>query len=225
MSSKVLPNYHKEFIFDRVEKRTGQRLIFLHQMQRWMFTLFLPLPNNGYLESYKGWTGWWRQNKYIRVESCDVRDCDVRETPCCDVRKRSAMLWRQKRSAMLWSQASFSAYWDRVWKSPRNKPYKDHIVNVMIHPSIHPSIYPSIRPSIHPSIHPLIYLWIYLSQRLNPAQLLRLYVNYDLLREAAALAMEYIDAVLGTGKEYFGLKVKWKFIKWPGSLQIARDQG
>ena len=44
-------------------------------------------------------------------------------------------------------------------------------------------------------------------QRLNPAELLRLYLDYDQLSEAAELAVEYIRAALGAGKEYFGLKV------------------
>lgn len=34
-----------------------------------------------------------------------------------------------------------------------------------------------------------------------------MYINYDLLLEAAMLAVEYIQAVLGNGKEYFGLEV------------------
>ena len=44
-------------------------------------------------------------------------------------------------------------------------------------------------------------------QRVNAPELLRLYMNYDLLIEAVTLAVEYIQAVLGNGKEYFGLKV------------------
>ena len=46
-----------------------------------------------------------------------------------------------------------------------------------------------------------------LFQRVNAAELLRLYINYDLLLEAVMLAVEYIEAVLGNGMEYFGLKV------------------
>ena len=46
-----------------------------------------------------------------------------------------------------------------------------------------------------------------LFQRVNASELLRLYINYDLLLEAVMLAVEYIEAVLGNGKEYFGLKV------------------
>ncbi len=46
-----------------------------------------------------------------------------------------------------------------------------------------------------------------LLQRLNAAELLRLYIDFDLLEDAAALTLEYIDAVLGKGPEYFGLKV------------------
>ena len=47
-------------------------------------------------------------------------------------------------------------------------------------------------------------------QRLNAAELLRLYIDFDLLEEATHLTMEYIDAVLGAGPEYFGLKVRTK---------------
>ncbi|CAH3174338.1 unnamed protein product [Porites lobata] len=43
-------------------------------------------------------------------------------------------------------------------------------------------------------------------KRVNAPELLRLYINYDLLIEAVTLAVEYIQAVLGNGKEYFGLK-------------------
>ncbi|XP_070567013.1 nuclear pore complex protein Nup160-like [Ptychodera flava] len=46
---------------------------------------------------------------------------------------------------------------------------------------------------------------IHSHKRVNAAELLRLYINFDMLEEAAYLAMEYIDAVLGKGKEYFGL--------------------
>ena len=42
----------------------------------------------------------------------------------------------------------------------------------------------------------------------NAAELLQLYVNFDLLEEAGELTIEYVNAVLGIGKEYFGLKVK-----------------
>ena len=53
-----------------------------------------------------------------------------------------------------------------------------------------------------------IYYWIaFFFQRVNATELLRLYINYDLLLEAVMLAVEYIEAVLGNGKEYFGLKV------------------
>ena len=41
----------------------------------------------------------------------------------------------------------------------------------------------------------------------NAAELLRLYLDYDLLSDATDLTMDYIDAVLGKGKEYFGLQV------------------
>ena len=46
-----------------------------------------------------------------------------------------------------------------------------------------------------------------LFQRLNAAELLRLFIDFDLLEEAVALALEYLDAASGKGREYFGLKV------------------
>ena len=52
----------------------------------------------------------------------------------------------------------------------------------------------------------LLLNWFFF-QRVNATELLRLYINYDLLLEAVMLAVEYIEAVLGNGKEYFGLKV------------------
>ena len=47
-----------------------------------------------------------------------------------------------------------------------------------------------------------------LPQLANAPSLLRLYLTYDLLQPAALLAIEYIDAVMGHGKEFFGLKVQ-----------------
>lgn len=48
--------------------------------------------------------------------------------------------------------------------------------------------------------------WLYLSYKLaNPSELLHLYVNNGRLIEAAALAIEYIWAMMSTGGEYFGL--------------------
>ena len=44
-------------------------------------------------------------------------------------------------------------------------------------------------------------------QETNPAELLRLYLNFDLLEEATYLALEYIDAVLGPQKKDFAMKV------------------
>ena len=40
----------------------------------------------------------------------------------------------------------------------------------------------------------------------DAAQLLRLYLNYDLLEEAVDLVSEYVDAVLGKGHQYFGIE-------------------
>lgn len=42
---------------------------------------------------------------------------------------------------------------------------------------------------------------------MDAAQLLRLYLNYDLLEEAVDLVSEYVDAVLGKGHQYFGIEV------------------
>lgn len=37
--------------------------------------------------------------------------------------------------------------------------------------------------------------------------LLRLYLNFDLLDAAGELVIEYVDALLGRGHQYFGIKV------------------
>ena len=42
---------------------------------------------------------------------------------------------------------------------------------------------------------------------MNAAELLHLYICFDMVREATELAISYIDAVLGHGKEQFGLNV------------------
>jgi len=44
-------------------------------------------------------------------------------------------------------------------------------------------------------------------QKVDAAELLRLYLNYDLLEEAVELVSEYVDAVLGKGHQYFGIEV------------------
>ncbi|KAF7241803.1 hypothetical protein EYD10_11623 [Varanus komodoensis] len=46
-------------------------------------------------------------------------------------------------------------------------------------------------------------------QEVDAAELLRLYLNYDLLEEAADLVLEYVDALLGKGHDYFGIEVKF----------------
>uniref|UniRef100_A0A674CRI1 Nucleoporin 160 n=1 Tax=Salmo trutta TaxID=8032 RepID=A0A674CRI1_SALTR len=40
----------------------------------------------------------------------------------------------------------------------------------------------------------------------DAAALLRLYLNYDLLEAAAGLVLEYVDALLGKGHQYFGIE-------------------
>ncbi|NWY07888.1 NU160 protein, partial [Nothoprocta ornata] len=44
-------------------------------------------------------------------------------------------------------------------------------------------------------------------KKVDAAELLRLYLNYDLLEEAVDLVLEYIDAVLGKGHQYFGIEL------------------
>lgn len=44
-------------------------------------------------------------------------------------------------------------------------------------------------------------------QEVDAAELLRLYLSYDLLEEAVDLVLEYVDAVLGKGHQYFGIEV------------------
>lgn len=49
--------------------------------------------------------------------------------------------------------------------------------------------------------------WLFLSyRRLNPSELLNLYVSHGRLIEATDLAKEYIAAMTASGGEYFGLK-------------------
>ncbi|XP_066217650.1 nuclear pore complex protein Nup160 [Saccopteryx leptura] len=43
-------------------------------------------------------------------------------------------------------------------------------------------------------------------KKVDAAELLRLYLNYDLLEEAVDLVSEYVDAVLGKGHQYFGIE-------------------
>lgn len=45
----------------------------------------------------------------------------------------------------------------------------------------------------------------------DAAELLRLYLNYDLLEEAVDLVLEYVDALLGKGNAYFGIQVEGMF--------------
>lgn len=47
-----------------------------------------------------------------------------------------------------------------------------------------------------------------LFQRVDAPSLLRLFLNFDLLEAAAELVLEYVDAVLGRGHQYFGIEVK-----------------
>eukprot|EP00064_Thunnus_orientalis_P018534 superscaffoldBa00004308_g18635 len=49
--------------------------------------------------------------------------------------------------------------------------------------------------------------WLVTSYKgVDAAALLRLYLNYDLLDAAAELVMEYVDALLGRGHQYFGIE-------------------
>nr|XP_014343546.1 PREDICTED: nuclear pore complex protein Nup160 [Latimeria chalumnae] len=43
-------------------------------------------------------------------------------------------------------------------------------------------------------------------KEVDAAGLLRLYLNYDLLEEAVELALEFVDALLGRGHQYFGIE-------------------
>ena len=59
-----------------------------------------------------------------------------------------------------------------------------------------------------PVISVVVFVFVFFSlQSLHAAELLNLYINYDMLEEATYLALEYIDAVMGKGTEYFGLTV------------------
>lgn len=45
-------------------------------------------------------------------------------------------------------------------------------------------------------------------QVVDAASLLRLLLNFDLLDAAAELVLEYVDALLGKGHQYFGIEVE-----------------
>ncbi len=45
-------------------------------------------------------------------------------------------------------------------------------------------------------------------QAVDAASLLRLFLNFDLLDDAAELVLEYVDALLGRGHQYFGIEVR-----------------
>ncbi|KTG36483.1 hypothetical protein cypCar_00043548, partial [Cyprinus carpio] len=47
---------------------------------------------------------------------------------------------------------------------------------------------------------------VFLFQEIDAASLLRLYLNYDQLESAAELVLEYVDALLGKGHQYFGIE-------------------
>lgn len=47
-----------------------------------------------------------------------------------------------------------------------------------------------------------------LLQRVDAPSLLRLLLNFDHLEAAAELVLEYVDAVLGRGHQYFGIEVQ-----------------
>ncbi|XP_076878725.1 LOW QUALITY PROTEIN: nuclear pore complex protein Nup160 [Brachyhypopomus gauderio] len=49
--------------------------------------------------------------------------------------------------------------------------------------------------------------WLVIAfKEVDAATLLRLYLNYDLLEPAAELVLEYVDALLGKGHQYFGVE-------------------
>ncbi|XP_023276143.1 nuclear pore complex protein Nup160-like [Seriola lalandi dorsalis] len=49
--------------------------------------------------------------------------------------------------------------------------------------------------------------WLVKSYKaVDAASLLRLYLNFDLLEAAADLVLEYVDALLGRGHQYFGIE-------------------
>lgn len=63
-------------------------------------------------------------------------------------------------------------------------------------------------------------------QEVDAAELLRLYLNYDLLEEAVDLVLEYVDAVLGKGHQYFGIEVSspavgmWRDAPWGHDVRV-----
>lgn len=63
-----------------------------------------------------------------------------------------------------------------------------------------------------------------LLQRADAPSLLRLLLNFDQLESAAELVLEYVDAILGRGHQYFGIQVRkcklgkfFQFLFWSSS--------
>lgn len=52
----------------------------------------------------------------------------------------------------------------------------------------------------------LLYFFL---QAVDAPSLLRLFLNFDLLDAAAELVVEYVDALLGKGHQYFGIEVRF----------------
>lgn len=55
----------------------------------------------------------------------------------------------------------------------------------------------------------------------DAAALLRLYLNFDLLEAAAELVLEYVDALLGRGHQYFGIEVGLVFTSQHALFQLV----
>lgn len=56
-------------------------------------------------------------------------------------------------------------------------------------------------------VRDFVRMWTMTLQKLNGPELLRMLICYDYLDKAAAITLEYIDAVLGVSPEQFNVKV------------------
>lgn len=60
----------------------------------------------------------------------------------------------------------------------------------------------------NPGYFPMMHCCVF--QAVDAASLLRLFLNFDQLDAAAELVLEYVDALLGKGHQYFGIEVLQK---------------
>ncbi|XP_062972887.1 nuclear pore complex protein Nup160 [Elgaria multicarinata webbii] len=99
----------------------------------------------------------------------------------------SSVITTKKTSATDEAWRLLSSYLDRY--TFQNSPYHRCVINKLLSHGV-----------------PLPNWLINSYKKVDAAELLRLYLNYDLLEEAVDLVLEYVDALLGKGHDYFGIE-------------------